>query len=165
MTAFLANNRWQAIITAALVVAFAAFGLYLGAPPEISALTFGDVLLEFFRQDQTRTILAAIIADVITGVIAALRVGTFDGQRLAGFLRTNVIPYVFGYMLFWFLSFYGLIDVLPAAAVTGIASLGFSAVMATLAMSIADNLARARAGTTPPEGAPVYMMTPPDPQG
>lgn len=158
------NTRNQALIAGVLIVAFTALGLWYGAPPDaIRAGDFGGVLRAFAQEQQTRTILSAILIDVVTGVIAALRLNIFSGERLAGFLQTNVLPYLLGYMLLWFLSYFGSIDLLPVAVTNSIASLGYGAVMATLTVSILDNLARAKAGSTPPHDAIQNDLPPAEP--
>lgn len=163
--AFLNNNRAQGALALFLVIIFAAAGVYFGIPPEsATAGSFGATLRAFALEQQTRTIIAAILVDVVTGVIAALRLGVFDTARLAQFMRSNVLPYLLGYMLFWFLAFYGLIDLLPVVMTNGIASLGYGAVMASLTVSILDNLKRASAGSTPPADAISGNLPPYDPQ-
>jgi len=166
MTRFFTSTAAQGAVTGVLVILFALVGLYFGAPPQdTQSRDLASIVLAFLREDQTRSILAMILIDVATGVIAALRVNTFDGQRLAGFLQTNVIPYVLGYMIVWLLAYFGLAGMLPAPVLDGLASFGYGAVMSTLTISIVDNLARARAGTVAPEGAPLYSKLPVDGQG
>lgn len=156
--------RIQAIFAAALVALFAIVGLYFGSPPDSSnGETFGSILRAFAREPQTRTILTWILIDVVTGVIAALRVNNFDGSQLARFMFSNVLPYVLGYMLFWYLNYNGLIDLLPAVVVNGIVSIGYATVMTTLSVSILDNIARAQAGTVPPHDVLVNNLTPAEP--
>lgn len=160
------DTRLQAILTFIAVAIFALAGLYFGTPPEtFAANTFGDVLRAFARTDQTRTIVAAILIDVVTGVMAALRVGTFEGQKTAKFMSTNVVPYVLGYMLFWLLTQFGLIGLIGDGLTSAIASTGYGAVMATLTASIVDNVARARVGTSQPEEARLTTLPPNDAHG
>lgn len=159
-------NSTQGLIAAVLVVVFAVLGLWYGAPPE-SALagSFGAVVRAFAQETQTRMLLTAILIDVVTGVIAALRSGVFRADRIGGFLSSNVIAYMLGYMLFWYISYFGLIDLVPPGVAPLIASLGFGAAMASLGGSIIDNFARAQAGTTPPHDAIAVNLSPVDPQG
>jgi hypothetical protein len=158
MPSILTNTRYQAFATAGLVIGFMLAGLWFGIRPNAAdAGTFGDVLKAFARETQTKTIVTFILIDVVTGVIAALRVGTFDGQRFAAFMGSNVLPYLFGYMLFWFVSYFGLTDVLTPELAATLSNFGFGAVMSSLAMSIVDNTTRARVGSTPP--ADVHEFT------
>jgi hypothetical protein len=151
MPSILTNTRYQAFATVALVIGFMLAGLWFGIRPDAADKgTFGDVLKAFARETQTKTIVTFILIDVVTGVIAALRVGTFDGQRFAAFMSSNVLPYLFGYMLFWFVSYFGLTDVLTPEIAATLSNFGFGAVMSALSMSVVDNLTRARAGSTPP---------------
>lgn len=162
MPSILTNTRYQAYATGALVIAFMLVGLYFGVEPDLArAGTFGDVLRTFARETQTRSIVVMILIDVVTGVIAALRVGTFDGQRFAAFLGSNVLPYVLGYMLFWFLSYFGLSDLLAPPIAAIVANFGYAGVMSTLSMSIVDNSARASRGSVPPHdvGMPTAIPT------
>lgn len=160
MPSILTNTRYQAYATGLLVIIFMIAGLYYGAAPDaLTVDTFGNVLRTFARDQQTRLIVVAILIDLVTGVICSLRVGTFDGQKLAAFLGSNVLPYVLGYMLLWFLSYGGFSDILPAIINNALASFGFSAVMATLTMSIADNCARASRGSVPPDDAFAEALT------
>ena len=166
MHRLLTDTKLQGLLTLGFVLLFAVVGLVIGAPPaSASRGTFGDVLRAFASADQTRSILCLIVADVITGVIAALRVGSFDGQKLARFYASNIIPYTLGYMLFWFLTYFGLAAVLPALIVESIGSFGYAAIMATLTQSIIDNIVRARTGVAAPEGAPVYASVPTSVEG
>lgn len=151
MPSIITNTKVQGVVAGVLVVAFMLAGLYFGVFPDaIDAGTFGDVLRVFAKEPQTKMIVTAILIDVVTGIIAALRVGTFDGQRTAAFMATNVLPYVLGYMLFWFLSYFGLADLVPIEIAGTIANFGFGAVMTSLTKSIIDNLTRAYAGSVQP---------------
>lgn len=166
MPSILTNTRYQAYATGALVVVFMLVGLYFGIQPDLArASTFGDVLRTFARERQTQAIVTMILIDVITGVIAALRVGTFDGQRFASFLGSNVLPYVLGYMLFWFLSYFGLSVLLAPSIAAVIANFGYASVMSTLSMSIVDNAARAARGSVPPHDVAALTDVPTNTHG
>ena len=166
MPSILTNTRYQAYATGALVIAFMLVGLYFGVDPQAAnAGTFGDVLRTFARETQTRSIVVMILIDVVTGVIAALRVGTFDGQRLASFLGSNVLPYVLGYMLFWFLSYFGLSSLLAPPIAAIVANFGYAGVMSTLSMSIVDNSARASRGSVPPHDVSLPTAIPTNTRG
>lgn len=161
------NTNTQALLTGALTIAFMLAGMYFGIRPEAAnAGTFGDVLLRFAHEPQTKSIIAAILLDVVTGVVAAYRVKTFDGQAFAGFMRSNVVPYVFGYMIYWFLTYYGLTDQVTPEVSAALSNFGFGAVMSSLSMSVVDNATRARAGSSRPADVDEVMATPaPDGRG
>jgi len=166
MPSILTNTRYQAFATGALVIVFMLVGLYFGVEPDVAnAGTFGDVLRAFARETQTRSIVTMILIDVATGVIAALRVGTFDGQKFAAFLGSNVLPYVLGYMLFWFLSYFGLSGLLSPPIAAIVANFGYAGVMSTLSMSIVDNGARASRGSVPPHDVDLPTAIPADVRG
>lgn len=158
-------NKVNGYFALAAIFAFAALGLIFGSPNPFEAESFGDVLRDFARDTKTRTIFAMIIIDVITGVIAALRVGTFDAQRLARFYGSNVVPFVLGYALFWSISIFGLAEFLPDDLAAGVASLGFAAAMASLVASTIDNVRRAQAGASPPDADALVNREPSSAQG
>ena len=130
------------ILALLLVLVFTVVGVYFGTPQPTSDQTFAGVLRRFGTDDKTRTILGFILADVVTGVMCALRLRIFDMQRLANFYASNVVPYILGYLLVWVLTLLGLDGVLPPALQTGLASLGFAAIVTTLTGSIIDNVQR-----------------------
>jgi len=55
------------------------------------------VIHAVFGNDQVRLILALIGADVLLGVAASIRAGSFQLSRLGSFLGTKVVPYLLGY--------------------------------------------------------------------
>jgi hypothetical protein len=151
MPSILTKTSYQAYLAAALVVAFMLAGLWFGIAPDAANVgTFGDVLKAFAREPQTKSIVLMILADVVTGVIAALRTNQFQAQRFAAFMGSNVLPYILGYMLFWFVSYFGLTDIIAAPIAATIANFGFGGVMTALTSSILDNATRAKVGTSPP---------------
>lgn len=161
MPSIITNTRYQAYATGTLVIIFMIVGLYFGVVPNAAkAGTFGDVLRAFAREPQTQSIVVMILIDVVTGTIAALRVGTFDGQKFAAFLGSNVLPYVLGYMLFWFLSYFGLSGLLSPPVAAIVANFGYAGVMSTLTMSIVDNSARASRGSVPPHDVDLPTAVP-----
>jgi len=166
MPSILTNTRYQAIATAVLIALFMILGLYFGAEPTAAqAGTFGDVLRAFARESQTRTIVVMILLDVTTGVIAALRVGTFDGQAFARFMWSNVTPYLLGYMVFWFITFYGFVGLLSPELNAVLANFGYAGVMSTLSMSIVDNSTRASRGSSPPHDVDLPTLPPSETHG
>jgi hypothetical protein len=147
----MAASKTNAYFAIAAIFGFAVIGLIAGSPNVFTVDSFGDVLRSFATDAKTRSIFGFIFADVVTGVIAALRIGTFDAQRIAKFYATNVVPYVVGYALLWSVAAFGLADVLPADIGNGVASLGYAAIMASLGASTIDNVRRASAGASPPD--------------
>lgn len=59
------------------------------------------------------TLLGLILADVVLGIAAALRSGEFDLRALGQFYKTNIVPYVLGYLV---LNSVVKIIIVPAAA-------------------------------------------------
>ena len=56
------------------------------------------ILLAFLTSWQLKTLLGLIVADVLFGVASALRRGVFDWGKLANFYKTDVLPYILGYL-------------------------------------------------------------------
>lgn len=159
------GNRANAYFAIAGIFAFAVIGLIAGSPNVFTGDDFGAVLRAFATDTKTRSIFGAIFADVLTGVIAALRVGTFDAQRLAKFYASNVLPFVLGFALLWSVAAFGLSDFLPAALGDAASSLGYAAIMSALGASIIDNVRRAQAGASPPDPDALVNREPVAPQG
>jgi len=55
----------------------------------------------FFQAWQTQTLIGLILIDVVLGLAAALRAGRFEFAKLAEFYKSNVLPYVLGYLVFY----------------------------------------------------------------
>lgn len=55
--------------------------------------------VNFFQATTTQMLFAFILADLILGIAAAIKLGKFDWGRLADFYRTKVVPFVLGYLL------------------------------------------------------------------
>lgn len=47
---------------------------------------------------QVLTLVGLIVADVVLGAAAAVKVGVFDWQKLAGFYKTQVLPSLIGWL-------------------------------------------------------------------
>ena len=158
------GDNIYSILAVLLLVVFTVIGIWFGTPDPVAGDTFGTMLRRFGTDDKTRTILAFILVDVVTGVMCALRLRIFDIQRLANFYASNVVPYLLGYLLVWILTLLGLDGAIPPALQTGLASLGFAAIVTTLTGSIVNNLQRmttplsftttADAGIAPPPSNP-----------
>jgi len=145
------SNRTNSIFIAVAVVIFAIAGLWLGRPPSATPSTFGQIVIAFVADDRTRVLLFTILADVVTGVIAAMRMGVADAQQTARFFETSILRYVLGYLLFWCVALFGLGDILPETITNAIAAVGYAPAMVALTASIIDNVRRASLGNTPPE--------------
>lgn len=166
----IAHNRvlgknTYAWLSLALVVCFTLLGIYYGTPEPTTDQTFPGVIRRFGSDDKTRTILAFIIVDIATGIMAAIRLRIFDIQRLANFYASSVIPYLFGYLLIWILTLLGLDAVLPQSIQTALASLGFAAIVATLSGSILDNVHRMTTPLSYTESSSGPTAPPTDPKG
>lgn len=61
-------------------------------------------IIAFCQDPRTAIIGVLIVLDLGTGIMAALRTGTFDLGELARFYRTNVLPFLIGYGLGYILS-------------------------------------------------------------
>lgn len=162
--AFLGKNT-ASTLSLILVIAFTAIGIWFGTPEPSADQTFAGTLRRFATDDKTRTILAFILVDIVTGVMCALRLRIFDIQRLAGFYASNVVPYILGYLLVWILTLLGLDGVLPVQLQAGLASLGSAAILTTLTGSILDNMQRMSAPLSYTEGDHMAARTPQDTQG
>lgn len=132
------------MLALALIAGFTIIGIWFGTPEPITGETFAATLRRFGNDDKTRTILALILTDIVTGVMCALKLRIFDMQRLAGFYGSNVVPYILGYLLVWVLTLLGLDGVISPLIQQGLASLGFAAIGTTLTGSILDNVQRMR---------------------
>ena len=126
------------------------------------------LLFDFYNSGEVRLIFALILLDMISGIMAALRLGVFDWQRVALFYRTNVVPGILGYAALWLFAWFGLDD-LPGIgdALALFASYGGAALIgAGLIGSITDNFKRMNAPVVPAETDALGPgVQPSDPQG
>lgn len=60
-----------------------------------------EIVLAFFDDPRVRALVALIALDFLLGLAAALRCGEFDWKKVANFYRTNVFPYLIGYLAFY----------------------------------------------------------------
>lgn len=98
----------------------------------------------FFRDERTLTLAALIAADVIIGIIAALRSGQFSFQQVANFYRTNVVPFILGYMLVYAITVLGVASLLGSIWGEIAATVGAGPAVLNLVTSIARNLVAIR---------------------
>lgn len=103
------------------------------------------LLIAFLTSWQVKTLVGLIVLDLLLGVAAALRTNTFDFGKLADFYKTNVIPYILGYLAFYVVISY----VIPADSLGDIGepvneaavTLAWATLVASLVNSIAKNFA------------------------
>lgn len=141
------RNMYYLLVIAVIVV-FVVLGLWFGTPQPTTGETFAGTLRRFASDAKTRTMLGLILVDIITGVIKALRLGTFDAEQLARFYGSNVVPYVLGYLLVWVIALLGLDTIITPAMQESVASIGFAMIGTTLTASILGNLRAINAGAT-----------------
>jgi hypothetical protein len=60
-----------------------------------------SLLVSFVTSWQVAVIFGLIVLDLLLGVASALKTGTFELGKLADFYKTNVIPYLLGYLAFY----------------------------------------------------------------
>jgi hypothetical protein len=75
------------------------------------------ILQDFFTDPRTLAIFALILADVLLGIAAALKTAQFQWTVLANFYRTNIMPYVLGYLVAWLFAKFGLATILSQSGV------------------------------------------------
>lgn len=109
----------------------------------------------FFGDVRTLTLFTLILVDLLTGVFAALRTGQFAWRALAQVYRTNVLPYLGGYALVYFLGALGLLPLLGPVAEDLAQTVGWMTLAASLAASIGQNVRTlSRPAPEPPPAAP-----------
>lgn len=147
------STRNQGIL--AVILILAAYAIYAifgsAADTTVTATDFGGVLRQLAATWQVKTLLGAIGIDAILGMIAALRVNAFSAASVGSYVRTMIVPYIFGYVL---------IAVMTYPTIT---ALVYASIMASLIGSIIDNLIRLAQGTTPPSDAISNNLPPAEP--
>lgn len=61
-------------------------------------------VVKFFSDIRVAIIVGLILLDVALAVAAAVKSKTFEGRRLAEYLRTMVVPYILGYLALYLFS-------------------------------------------------------------
>lgn len=143
------SNKSHAALFVVGMVIFTIIGLLFGSESAISADSFGDYLRAYSSDPQARAIFVAILVDVATGIMAAMRLGVFNVQQSAKFYMTNVLPYVLGFLLVWTLAYFGIEQ--DATIRNTLGAMGYGIIMTALGGSIFDNIKRARLGSSTPE--------------
>lgn len=91
------------------------------------------ILDEFINAAQTQLLFWLIVLNTITGIAGAVKLGKFQVGKMALFYREKVIPYIIGYLGFWFVSKFYVGDMLDpllgdvaawAGALVAVANLG-----------------------------------------
>lgn len=65
-----------------------------------------DILSQIFTQAfvaQVAGVVIVVVADLLFGVILALKTGSFDVEKVANFYKTTVLPYGLGWLVLYFL--------------------------------------------------------------
>jgi hypothetical protein len=99
-----------------------------------------DLVLAFFGEAQLPIILGCIAIDILFGVWASIKENVFDWKKVAQFYRTNVIPYVGGYLTLYIAI--GAIPALEGVVGAGLVAASFGVVVANLVASIWANFKR-----------------------
>lgn len=102
-----------------------------------------SLVIAFITSWQLKTLIGLIVLDLVLGVAAALRTGTFEFGKLGNFYKTNVIPYVLGYLAFYVVVSY----VIPVEALGDLGepineaavTLAWATLVGSLVSSIAKN--------------------------
>jgi hypothetical protein len=116
--------------------------------------------LQSFMQDgRTQMLFAAIVVDVVTGTMCAIRSGKFDFVRFGQFYRTNVIPFVLGWLMIYGFSYLSLTSLVGETWTNIVAYAGYVPALVALGKSITENLA----GLQTPTPTHVNIMTVNDP--
>ena len=115
-------------------------------------------MFDFFAQlpevagPHVATIIGLIFLDLAIAVAAAVRSGTFDWRAIAAFYRSNVVPFIIGYLgLLGAMEFVSL-DLLPAEIQEALplitAWIGFGAIVAQIFASVKLGVEALVAGTS-----------------
>lgn len=113
------------------------------------------LVVAILTSDQMAALVGLVLLDVVLGIAAALKSGTFHWSEVARFYRTNVIPYILGYVaLHITISF-----VIPPSALggagewlsVGTVTLAWGVLVAALARSVLGNLRQLYDGLMTPD--------------
>jgi hypothetical protein len=105
-------------------------------------VTFGQLLHSFITDDMTKAVLAAIALDLVLGVAAALKLGSFALGYVANFARNDVLGKVLPFLVIHAAAdVAGSTDiVIPGLDMAAIADAMFALVMAAMVGSILSSL-------------------------
>lgn len=76
-------------------------------------MNFEQVLQTVFQHQIFKAVLSMIAANILVGILASIKTGTFHVDQTVDFLRTMVIPYVGGGLLFQLMLWGVAADFLP----------------------------------------------------
>jgi hypothetical protein len=92
------------------------------------------------QDGRTQMLFAAIVIDVITGTMCAIRSGKFDFVRFGQFYRTNVLPFVLGWLMIYGFSYLSLTSLVGETWTNIVAYAGYVPALVALGKSIQENL-------------------------
>lgn len=107
------------------------------------------LILRFVQDERTLILFGLIVVDLVVGIIAALRTGTFDPRAVGAFYRTNVVPFILGYLLVYTVSLWGIGTLIGPVWGEVTATVGSGPAILNLGTSIVRNLARIRPQVQP----------------
>jgi hypothetical protein len=117
-----------------------------------------SLIVAFFVSWQVRTLAGLIVLDLLLGVASALRRGTFDWASLAFFYKSNVVPYIIGYLAFYlvinFLIPPDSLGDLGEVVNQGTVTLAWATLVSTLLKSIGNNAGEMYQGRRHPSSPP-----------
>jgi hypothetical protein len=102
------------------------------------------LLLTFMMDARTQLLFALIALDLVTGVMCALRSGSFQFAKLALFYRTNVVPYILGWFVIFTFGQLGITVLFGQQWGDIVAGIGYAPAVVTLTASIAENVGSLR---------------------
>lgn len=101
----------------------------------------------FFADQRTVLLIVLVVADLLSGIIAALRSRTFAWERVADWLLKNM-GYVIGYLVWYVFTGAAVQDALAGLDLDAILNTaGWGTAVAALVASIGNNLRQASAVT------------------
>lgn len=105
-------------------------------------MTVAALIHSFITDDQTKAVFAAIIIDLVLGVIAAAKLGTFNLAYIANFARNDVLSKVVPFFVIHAASdVAGGVDiVIPGLDLSALSTAMFALVIAALVGSILGSL-------------------------
>lgn len=109
-----------------------------------------NFIRDFAQDERTLTLVTLVVVDVVLGIIAALRGGTFSFQTIGNFYRTNVVPFILGYLLVYGVSMLGVASYVGPVWGEIAATVGLGPAVLNLGASILRNLMAIRGNEVRP---------------
>jgi hypothetical protein len=105
---------------------------------------------DFFQADTTKVLWAFILADLVLGIAAAIKLGVFDFGHVADFYRVKVVPFVLGYLLVYTFGVFGMAALFGAlwGNITAVAGAGVAVL--NLGADIMRHLSDLSGNSAPP---------------